>query len=463
MSDKITENWKEILNKLKENYDVSGIIISTWIEPLTVAYIRDNTVYFCVDDSLGTYGIEYLHKKNYDVRLLSSIREFFNDPDINIKIDTKSNLFIDEDSEQIMDISASESPILKEALKRSNLNSKYTFDNFVVGEGNRHAYATCMAIADLPGQDSFNPLFLYGGPGLGKTHLIQSIGHFILENNPKVHVLYVTAESFTNEIIKAIKSNKTNEFREKYRQNDVLIIDDIQEIIGKESTQQEFFNTFNYLYEVKKQVIISSDRPPKEFTELDERLRSRFDWGVPIDIHAPDYETRMAILKNKAEIDGLTNIDEKVFDYIATNIISNVRELEGALHKLRVYSNLGNMNITLDLAKDSLRDLISQKTETAVTSETILDVVSEHLEIPVSDIISSKRSKDIAIARQLVMYLCRELTDKSLQAIGDSVGGKDHATVCNGIKRTEEKMDSDPIFKNTVHVIINKINPEHTF
>jgi len=336
----------------------------------------------------------------------------------------------------------------------------YTFENFVIGESNRHAYATCTAVADLPSQDALNPLFLYGGSGLGKTHLIQSIAHFILQHNPSMNVLYASSERFTNDIITAIQKNKTEEFRNIYRQVDVLIIDDIQEIIGKERTQQEFFNTFNFLYEAKKQIILSSDRPPKEIKELNERLRSRFEWGVPIDIQAPDYETRMAILRNKAEKGGMNNIPEEVLVYIAENIVSNVRELEGALNKLSVYTKLSNEDLTIDLAKETLRDLISKDTDKNITPDDILSTVSEHLNVSIPDIQSIKRSKDIAIARQTVMYLCRTLTDKSLQSIGEAVGGKDHATVYNGIKRIEDKIKNDPQFESTLNVIINKLNPQ---
>jgi chromosomal replication initiator protein len=290
---------------------------------------------------------------------------------------------------------------------------------------------------------------------------MQSIAHYILQNDENTNVLYTTSEIFTNDIIDAIQKNKTDDFRDKYRRVDVLLIDDIQEIIGREKTQIEFFNTFNYLYEAKKQIIISSDKPPKEIKQLEERLRSRFEWGVPIDIHAPDYETRMAILRNKAELNGLTGIPDSVFNYIAENIVSNVRELEGALNKISVYAKLMNVNITEELAKDTLKDLISKETTSVViTPELILSTVAEHMDISTEDIKSKKRSADIAIARQLVMYLCRNLTDRSLQSIGDTVGGKDHATVYNGIKRIEEKVKEDSQFSSTVDIIIKKLNPQ---
>ncbi|MBQ6231257.1 MAG: chromosomal replication initiator protein DnaA [Eubacterium sp.] len=464
MEELIKEKWNDILRILETDYDVSKIIIDTWIRTLEIFKVEDNTIYFYVDEKRGKHGVEYLHKKGYDIFLLSAIREIFNDSDINIIIDEKNNYIPHNETgidgiEQKLHREYSEG--YYNAVKRSNLNPKYTFENFIVGDSNRHAYATCLAVADLPCQDNFNPLFIYGGSGLGKTHLMQSIAHYILQNDENTNVLYTTSEIFTNDIIDAIQKNKTDDFRDKYRRVDVLLIDDIQEIIGRERTQQEFFNTFNYLYEAKKQIIISSDKPPKEIKSLEERLRSRFEWGVPIDIHAPDYETRMAILRNKAELNGLTGIPDGVFNYIAENIVSNVRELEGALNKISVYAKLMNVNITEDLARDTLKDLISKETTSVViTPELILSTVAEHMDISTEDIKSKKRSADIAIARQLVMYLCRNLTDRSLQSIGDTVGGKDHATVYNGIKRIEEKVKEDSQFNSTVDIIIKKLNPQ---
>ena len=464
MKDEIIKNWDEILNILETHYDVSRIIIETWIRPLGVYEVKNNCAYLYVDEKRGKYGLDYLRKRGYDVFLLSAIREFFNDPSIELVVDEKYKFVVNEDdSSTDFDFSSNDdhySAAYYEAIKKSNLNPRYTFENFIVGDSNKHAYATCTAVADLPSQDNFNPLFLYGGSGLGKTHLIHSIAHYILQHNPDLTVLYVPSETFTSEIIKAIQNNKTDEFKAKYRQVDVLIIDDIQEIIGKERTQQEFFNTFNFLYEAKKQIIISSDRPPKEFKALDERLRSRFEWGVPIDIHAPDYETRMAILRKKAEMGGLNDVPDEVLTYIAENIVSNVRELEGALNKIRVLATLTNEDITIDLAKDTLKDIISKDSEVTITPELILSTVADHMNISIEEIKSAKRSKDIAIARQTVMYLCRNYTDKSLQAIGEIVGGKDHATVYSGINRIEEKIKDNPEFSSTIDVIIKKLNPQ---
>ena len=457
MKELIESKWEEILSLLETQYDISGIIINTWIRPLKIYEVKDNTIYFYVDEKLGENAVKFLHRREFDFFLLSSIRETLNNINIEIVIDEKKNFASGEEDEQKNSFQISDA--YKEAVSRSNLNPKYTFDTFIVGDGNRHAHATCLAVAELPAQDNFNPLFLYGNAGLGKTHLMQSIAHYILQKNDKTNVLYVPSETFTNEIIDAIKNQTTNEFREKYRKVDVLLIDDVQFLIGKESTQNEFFNTFNALYNDNKQIILSSDKPPKEIKTLDERIRSRFECGVPIDIHEPDYETRMAILKNKAEMDQLTGIPDEVFKYIAENITNNVRELEGALNKIGIFSKLMNKEVTIEVAKDSLKDIINKDNNPTITPDFIIKIVSEHMNISEDDIRSKKRSQDIATARQIVMYLCREYTVLALKSIGNAVGGKDHATVLNGIKRVEEKMNEDPSFKTSVETIIKKLSP----
>ena len=453
----IESKWTEILSRLETQYDISSIMINTWIRSLKIYDIKDNTIYFYVDEKLGENAVKFIHKKEYDFFLMSSIRETLSNSNLEIVIDEKKNFTANDESdkkEQFIHSSA-----YHEAISRSNLNPRYTFDTFIVGDGNKHAHATCLAVADMPAQDNFNPLFLYGNSGLGKTHLMQSIAHYIIQKNENANVLYVPAESFTNEIIDAIRNQTTNEFREKYRKVDVLLIDDVQFIIGKESTQNEFFNTFNTLYNEKKQIILSSDKPPKEIKTLDARLISRFECGVPIDIHEPDYETRMAILKNKAEMDHLIGIPDNVFTYIAENITNNVRELEGALNKIGVYAKLMNEEVTLETARESLKDIINKDNIMTITPDFIVKVVSEHLNISEDDIKSKKRSQDIATARQVVMYFCRKYTVLSLQSIGNSVGGKDHATVMNGIKRVEEKLLVDSSFKLTLDAIDKKLSP----
>lgn len=452
MKQLIESKWEEILSLLETQYDISSIMINTWIRSLKIHEVKDNTVYFYVDEKLGENAVKFLYRKEFDIFLLSSIRETLNDINIEIVIDEKKNYISEEPEKKVINSS------FMDAISRSNLNPKYTFETFIVGDGNRHAHATCLAVADLPGQDNFNPLFLYGNAGLGKTHLMQSIAHYILERDVNKKVLYVSSETFTTEIIDAIRNHTQNEFREKYRKVDVLLIDDIQFIINKESTQTEFFNTFNELYNDNKQIILSSDRPPKEMKSLDERIRSRFECGVPIDIHEPDYETRMAILRNKAEISHITGIPDEVFQYIAENVTKNIRDLEGALNKISIYSKLLKKEVTLEIAIESLKDIISKDSSQTITPDLIVKTVSEHLNISSDDIRSKKRSQDIATARQIVMYLCRQHTVLSLQTIGDAVGGKDHATVMNGIKRVENRIKEDSSFKTLIDTIVKKMN-----
>ena len=455
----IESKWEEILSLLETQYEISSIMINTWIRSLKIYEYKNNTIYFYVDEKLGENAVKFLHRKEYDLFLLSSIRETINDSNIDIVIDEKKNFISESEESSEKEVVISDS--YKEEKSRSNLNPKYTFNTFIVGDSNRHAHATCLAVADLPAQDNFNPLFLYGNSGLGKTHLMQSIAHYILQKDDKTNVLYVPSETFTNEIIEAIRNHTTNEFREKYRKVDVLLIDDVQFIKDKDSTQMEFFNTFNTLYNDKKQIILSSDRPPKEIKTLDERIISRFECGVPIDIHEPDYETRMAILKNKAEMDHLTGIPDEVFVYIAENVTNNIRELEGALNKISVYSKLMSEKVTLETAKYSLKDIINKDASVSITPDLIVKTVSEHIGVSEDDIRSKKRRQDIATARQVVMYLCREFTVLSLKSIGNTVGGKDHATVINGINRVESRIAEDPTFKSTIDTLIKKLNPNN--
>ncbi|MBQ5660430.1 MAG: chromosomal replication initiator protein DnaA, partial [Lachnospiraceae bacterium] len=290
----------------------------------------------------------------------------------------------------------------------------------------------------------------------------HSVAHFVLKNNPEAKVLYVSSETFTGELIDAIRNKNnvsTTEFREKYRYNDVLLIDDIQFIIGKESTQEEFFHTFNALYEAKKQIIISSDRPPKEIEKLEERLRSRFEWGLTVDIQKPDYETRMAILRKKEELEGY-NIDNEVIKYIASNVKSNIRELEGALTKIVAFSKLEKREINIELAEEALKDLISPNAVREVTPQLIINVVSEHFGINSLDIIGQKRSKELVFPRQIVMYLCGTMTTESLQNIGKALGGRDHTTIIHGQKKIASEIDKDETLKNTVDILKKKINPQ---
>lgn len=452
----VEQNWDQILNKMKLEYCSSNISYNTWIAPLTVYEVKDDTVYILVKlrASLDHIEEKYLLPFKVCIAEVTGI-------EYEVAFVTDNQAVIQEKKENIIKKSRANA-----VFERANLNPKYTFDTFVVGSNNSFAHAASLAVAESPGE-AYNPLFIYGGVGLGKTHLMHSIAHFILENDPSKNVLYVTSETFTNELIEALKAGKTGselamtKFREKYRNNDVLLIDDIQFIIGKESTQEEFFHTFNHLHVSGKQIIISSDKPPKDIETLEARLRTRFEWGLIADISSPDYETRMAILRKKEELDGLEryHIPDDVMQYIANNIKSNIRELEGSLNKLIALSNLENKPIDIPLAAEALKDMISPDDNRVVTPELILDIVSEHFNIPISDLKGKKRNAEIVLPRQIVMYLCRVMTDTSLKAIGAFLGGKDHASVTHGIKKIEAEIKTDEALHNTVNIIMKKINP----
>lgn len=457
----VEEKWEEIIEHLKVEHDLSNVSFNTWIRPLKVYDIIDDTVIILVNSNSS---VEYIEKKyllplkvciaditgqEYEIRFLSE--------DDNVLEELKSN--------------PSEGTVkkrTKSAAEKAGLNPKYTFDTFVVGGNNNFAHAASLAVAESPGE-VYNPLFLYGGVGLGKTHLMHSIAHFILDKNPKKKVLYVTSETFTNELIEALKMGKTSgnesaisKFRDKYRNNDVLLIDDIQFIIGKESTQEEFFHTFNHLHTSGKQIIISSDKPPKDIETLEARLRTRFEWGLIADISAPNYETRMAILQKKIELDQLEkyNIPKDVLKYIAENVKTNIRELEGSLNKLIALYKLNHEGeIDIPLAAEALKDIISSDNKREVTPELILDIVADHFGITVADLKSNKRNADIAFPRQIAMFLIRTMTESSLKAVGIILGGKDHSTVKYGIEKIASEEKKDETLNNTINIIRKKINP----
>ncbi len=321
------------------------------------------------------------------------------------------------------------------------LNKKHTFDTFVIGSGNRFAHAASLAVAEAPAK-AYNPLFIYGGVGLGKTHLMHAIGHYVLEHNPSAKVVYLSSEKFTNEFINSIRDNKAESFRNKYRNVDILLIDDIQFLAGKESTQEEFFHTFNALHEESKQIIISSDRPPREIPTLEDRLRSRFEWGLITDITPPDLETRIAILRKKAKAEGL-DIPNEVMLYIANQIDSNIRELEGALIRVVAYSSLINKDINADLASEALKDIIPSSKPRVITIHEIQKIVGEQYSIKLEDFKAKKRTKSVAFPRQIAMYLSRELTDYSLPKIGEEFGGRDHTTVIHAHEKISKLLQTD--------------------
>ena len=468
MKETLIANWDTILQHLKLEHSISDVVFNTWLQPLKIhsVDINDNgehLVTLSVNEAkVGTGSIPYLTTK-FKVPLEVSIEEIMGE---HFHIEFKLARDLKEQS-----VSESSQPATPHTKKpdlntpkniATNLNPRYTFDTFVVGSNNSLAHAASLAVAESPAE-VYNPLFIYGGVGLGKTHLMHSIAHYVMENNPDAKVLYVTSEVFTNELIEAIRNrsdtSSIQEFRRKYRNIDILLIDDIQFIIGKESTQEEFFHTFNALYESKKQIIISSDKPPKEFETLEERLLSRFEWGLPVDIQSPDYETRMAILRKKGELDGYT-IDDEVLNYIATNVKSNIREIEGALTKIVAVSRLKNIEVNVVLAEEVLKDLISSDVKKNVTVESITDIVAEHFGITASDILSSKKSRNIAHPRQICMYLCRELTDVSLKDIGQKLGKRDHSTILHGCNKIAEDLKEDTSLQSVIDVLKKKINPQ---
>lgn len=452
----VEENWEQILNKMKLEYCSSNISYNTWIAPLTVYEVTDDTVYILVKLRASLEHIEEKYLLPFKV-CIAEVTGY----EYEVSFVTDDHVVIQEKKDTAVKKHQSNA-----IFEQANLNPKYTFDTFVVGSNNNFAHAASLAVADSPGE-IYNPLFLYGGVGLGKTHLMHSIAHFILEKDPTKKVLYVTSETFTNELIDALKIGKNgNElamttFREKYRNNDVLLIDDIQFIIGKESTQEEFFHTFNHLHVSGKQIIISSDKPPKDIETLEARLRTRFEWGLIADISSPDYETRMAILRKKEELDGLEryHIPDEVMQYIANNITSNIRELEGSLNKLIALANLENKPIDIPLAAEALKDMISPNNTREITPELIIEVVSDHFNVPAAELKGKKRNAEIVLPRQIVMYLCRKMTDTPLKTIGLILGGKDHASVSHGVKKIEHDVKTDEALNNTVNIIKKKLNP----
>ncbi|MCG2036709.1 chromosomal replication initiator protein DnaA [Staphylococcus epidermidis] len=338
---------------------------------------------------------------------------------------------------------------------KEQFNMHNTFDTFVIGPGNRFPHAASLAVAEAPAE-AYNPLFIYGGVGLGKTHLMHAIGHHVLSNKPNAKVIYTSSEKFTNEFIKSIRDNETEAFREKYRKIDVLLIDDIQFIQNKEQTQEEFFHTFNELHQNNKQIVISSDRPPKEIAKLEDRLRSRFEWGLIVDITPPDYETRMAILQKKIEEENL-DIPPEALNYIANQIQSNIRELEGALTRLLAYSKLQGKPITTELTAEALKDIIQSPKSKKITIQDIQKVVGQYYSVRIEDFSAKKRTKSIAYPRQIAMYLSREFTDFSLPKIGEEFGGRDHTTVIHAHEKIANDIKSDPTFKQEVENLEKEI------
>ncbi len=342
--------------------------------------------------------------------------------------------------------------------KINNINKRYTFDNFVVGKSNEFPHAAAFSVAESPGS-FYNPLFIYGNSGLGKTHLMHAIGNYMMDEDENLNPMYVSSEQFTNELVEALRRDTTPEFRNKYRNVDLLLVDDIQFLIGKEGIQEEFFHTFNVLYNNKKQIVVTSDKPPKDLKGLETRIITRLGGGLIADIMSPDIETRIAILRNKNEQEGF-GIRDNIIDYIAENVDSNIRELEGALLKIVAYSSLTSREVDLEMAQMVLKDILDQKKKIVIDSTRIKSIVSKNYNVSVDDLESKKRPKDIAYARQVAMYLCREMTDLSLPKIGADFGGRDHTTVIHAVDKIAGEIKKDSEVKNTINELMRKVKSE---
>ena len=441
----MTIDKDELLSKFKEllQSEVSKISYETWILPLGIKSIENDHITFT---AVSEYQKDFIENK-FNSLVFNTLRYITNKDWTFSVIDLSSEN--DDDNNVISDKKSDVSDAELES-NHSTLNPKYTFETFVVGNNNRFAHAAALAVGNAPG-NSYNPLFIYGGVGLGKTHLMHAIGNRILENNTKSNVLYVTSEKFTNQLINAIKDNKTEMFRNKYRNIDALLIDDIQFIAGKDRVQEEFFHTFNTLREDGKQIIISSDKPPRDIEFLEDRLKSRFEWGLLADISCPDYETRLAILRKKAQDENII-IDDSILSDIATKIDSNIRELEGVFNKIVARASLTHSPITIELAENIINEF-KYESEKVISHDFIKETVAKYFSIDKDDLAGSKRSNDIAFPRQIAMYLCREVANMSFPQIGAAFGNRDHSTVMHGYNKIAKEMKE----KNSTKLIVESV------
>lgn len=441
----LNDLWDQVLKSIEKK--VSKPSFETWLKSTKAHHIEGDTIIIKAPNEFARDWLEgrYTH-------LIADSLEDITGSKLDVKFiippDHTDNEF---PSEKMMKKQVQQTTPIHNDVPKSMLNPKYTFDTFVIGSGNRFAHAASLAVAEAPAK-AYNPLFIYGGVGLGKTHLMHAIGHYVLEHNPEAKVVYLSSEKFTNEFINSIRDNKAVEFRNKYRNVDVLLIDDIQFLAGKEQTQEEFFHTFNALHEETKQIVISSDRPPKEIPTLEDRLRSRFEWGLITDITPPDLETRIAILRKKAKADNL-DIPNEVMLYIANQIDTNIRELEGALIRVVAYSSLINQDMNADLAAEALKDIIPNKKPKVLSILDIQKTVGHHYGVKLEDFKAKKRTKSIAFPRQIAMYLARELTDSSLPKIGMEFGGRDHTTVIHAHEKIAKMIEEDQEFQRKIEEI----------
>ena len=442
--------WQQVLTAVQKK--ISKPSFDTWLKSTRALSFTDQSVVVCAPNNFAREWLENRYTKLIGTTIFDHLGKQV-DVSFIVEEETPSSFKVHNSP-----VAVQPARELQEETFSHMLNPKYTFDTFVIGSGNRFAHAASLAVAEAPAK-AYNPLFIYGGVGLGKTHLMHAIGHYIIEHNPKTKVLYISSEKFTNEFINAIRDNRGESFRNKYRNIDILLIDDIQFLAGKEQTQEEFFHTFNALHEERKQIIISSDRPPKEIPTLEERLRSRFEWGLITDIQPPDLETRIAILRKKAKAENL-DVPNEAMMYIANQIDTNIRELEGALIRVVAYSSLVNEDVTSHLAADALKDIIPANRPKAITIQDIQLKVGEYYNLKLEDFRARKRTKAVAFPRQVAMYLSRELTDFSLPKIGEAFGGRDHTTVIHAHDKISDHIKQDQDLYKIVHEIKNAIkNP----
>ncbi|MBB5336934.1 chromosomal replication initiator protein DnaA [Pectinatus brassicae] len=461
--------WEEILKKLENS--LSKMVCDTWLKPITPITLTTTTLELGTPtdfskDWIEKHYMQLIIDASYEVtkaKLSISITSFHLQDDTAEENDTQIPLIysapVSAPTQNISSPSISNikpnAPLPITPGDSSSLNPKYTFETFVTGNSNRFAHAAALAVAESPSK-VYNPFFMYGGVGLGKTHLMHAIGHKILQNNPNMRVLYISSEKFTNELINSIRDGKPEAFRQKYRNIDVLLVDDIQFLSKKEHTQEEFFHTFNTLHDADKQIIISSDRHPREIQTLEDRLRSRFEWGLITDIQAPDLETRIAILRKKALLENLT-VPNDVMVYIASRIDNNIRELEGALTRVMAYASLNKQIITKDLAADALKNVFTNNETRTVTLELVQEIVSSYFKIDIAELVAKKRTRNLAFPRQIAMYLCRVLTDASLPRIGEIFGGRDHTTVLHAYDKISTGIKTDKKLDMTIKELTNRI------
>ncbi len=439
MSDDLTYLWNKTLAILRD--ELSQTSFDTWLKSTTLISYNHELMVISVPNGLAK---EWLETRYYD--LIQDTLSLLVNHDVSI-----SFIIPDKHYQHVQNFP----PKKERGLLTPRLNPKYTFETFVIGNGNRFAHAAAKAVADSPAK-AYNPLFIYGGVGLGKTHLMHAIGHFVMQYNPNYRVMYVSSEKFTNELINSIRDDKTEQFRNKYRTIDVLLVDDIQFLTGKERTQEEFFHTFNTLHDAEKQIIISSDKPPKEIVTLEERLRSRFEWGLITDIQPPDFETRLAILRKKAQTENIVLSDE-VLSFMATKINSNIRILEGALSKVAAFAAMTEKPVSVAKAEEILKDILPHAEPKPITVELIQEKVASFYRIRKEDMKAKKRTRNVAHPRQIAMFLTRELTDLSLPVIGSSFGGRDHTTVIHACDKISQQIDEDSSFKEEVDIVRTQI------